>query len=354
MRLGVIPLPGQPPPGRPRGHLRHRHRQDGPGHRAALRADARPQVRDLHGLAAPTAAAPTGTATRSPRASTRSSRSTSTSPAARRGPRRCSRASCCCRSASTTRTWPSAGRVSRLSSADTTDRPPRPTTEAEEADAVDERREAVLADAAAPSSATPSSAPTSAPATTSGSASTATPGATPATVAAQRRWAARFFDFLSAIDWLPSPFGRDMDAQEDLHRRTAHRAKEPAPIVHGLRRRRHPLPGLRPGLQHLRRHCGVTFKADVPDDDLAHRHLDARSSPAPTGTSARPARCSASTSTATRTCVNLYLPDRLRGPPAAQGLPAARPPGEAVAGHRRRRAHARRRRRRATARRSGE
>ncbi len=25
-----------------------------------------------------------------------------------------------------------------------------------------------------------------------------------------------FFDFLSAIDWLPSPFGRDMDSQEDL------------------------------------------------------------------------------------------------------------------------------------------
>ena len=32
MRLGVIPLPGQPPPGRPRRHLRHGHRQDGPVH----------------------------------------------------------------------------------------------------------------------------------------------------------------------------------------------------------------------------------------------------------------------------------------------------------------------------------
>jgi NADH-quinone oxidoreductase subunit C len=28
--------------------------------------------------------------------------------------------------------------------------------------------------------------------------------------------ACRFFDFLSAIDWLPSPFGRDMNSQEDL------------------------------------------------------------------------------------------------------------------------------------------
>ncbi len=27
---------------------------------------------------------------------------------------------------------------------------------------------------------------------------------------------ATFFDFLSAIDWMPSPFGRDMDSQEDL------------------------------------------------------------------------------------------------------------------------------------------
>jgi NADH-quinone oxidoreductase subunit C len=26
----------------------------------------------------------------------------------------------------------------------------------------------------------------------------------------------RFFEFLSAIDWMPSPFGRDMDSQEDL------------------------------------------------------------------------------------------------------------------------------------------
>ena len=38
--------------------------------------------------------------------------------------------------------------------------------------------------------------------------------------------------------------------------------------------------------------------------------------------------------------------ERLRGLPAAQGLPAARPACQAVAGHRRRRAHARRRRRR--------
>ena len=42
----------------------------------------------------------------------------------------------------------------------------------------------------------------------------------------------RFFDFLSAIDWLPSPFGRDMDAQEDLVV-AGTPAKEPEAIVQG-------------------------------------------------------------------------------------------------------------------------
>lgn len=33
---------------------------------------------------------------------------------------------------------------------------------------------------------------------------------------ARDRLGCTYFDFLSAIDWMPSPFGRDMDAQEDL------------------------------------------------------------------------------------------------------------------------------------------
>lgn len=33
---------------------------------------------------------------------------------------------------------------------------------------------------------------------------------------ARDRLGCTYFDFLSAIDWLPSPYGRDMDAQEDL------------------------------------------------------------------------------------------------------------------------------------------
>jgi NADH-quinone oxidoreductase subunit C len=33
---------------------------------------------------------------------------------------------------------------------------------------------------------------------------------------ARDRLSCTYFDFLSVIDWLPSPFGRDMDAQEDI------------------------------------------------------------------------------------------------------------------------------------------
>ncbi len=63
--------------------------------------------------------------------------------------------------------------------------------------------------------ATPSRAATSSPGRTSGSASSRpTPGAPPPTSPATA-WAAKYFGFLSAIDWMPSPFGRSMDAEVD-------------------------------------------------------------------------------------------------------------------------------------------
>lgn len=76
----------------------------------------------------------------------------------------------------------------------------------------------------------------------------------------------RFFDFLSAIDWLPSPFGRDMDAQEDV---VVHgtEAKAPVPMTTGYA-------GGDTRFQLLarvydtRHAIGVIFKADLPDDDL--------------------------------------------------------------------------------------
>jgi len=77
----------------------------------------------------------------------------------------------------------------------------------------------------------------------------------------------RFFDFLSVIDWLPSPFGRDMDAQQDLEV-SGVIAKEPAPIVQGYA-------GGDTRFQVFARlysiadGMGITFKADVPDEDLS-------------------------------------------------------------------------------------
>lgn len=76
-----------------------------------------------------------------------------------------------------------------------------------------------------------------------------------------------FFDYVSAIDWLPSPFGRDMDAQEDLVVSGAE-PKEPAPIVQGYA-------GGETRFQVIARvyniatATGIHFKADVPDDDLS-------------------------------------------------------------------------------------
>ena len=76
----------------------------------------------------------------------------------------------------------------------------------------------------------------------------------------------RFFDFLSAIDWMPSPFGRDMDSQEDV---VVHGAeeKEPTPTTTGY--------GggdtrfqLLARLYDTSRSRGVIFKADLPDEDL--------------------------------------------------------------------------------------
>ncbi len=77
----------------------------------------------------------------------------------------------------------------------------------------------------------------------------------------------RFFEFLSAIDWMPSPFGRDMDSQEDLE---VHGATEKAPdeqltgYAGGdtrfqlLARLHNPVEGI-----------GLVLKADLGDDPTA-------------------------------------------------------------------------------------
>lgn len=84
---------------------------------------------------------------------------------------------------------------------------------------------------------------------------------------AQQRLRMDFFDFLSGIDWRPSPYGRDMDSQEDI-------------VVHGTEPKEPPAmaTGYAGGdtrFQVFARvfstasHEGVTLKADLPDDDLS-------------------------------------------------------------------------------------
>jgi NADH-quinone oxidoreductase subunit C len=75
-----------------------------------------------------------------------------------------------------------------------------------------------------------------------------------------------YFEFLSAIDWMPSPFGRDMDAQEDLVVSGA-TPKEQAPIEQGYA-------GGTTRFQVIARlydistATGIHLKVDLPDDDL--------------------------------------------------------------------------------------
>ncbi len=84
-----------------------------------------------------------------------------------------------------------------------------------------------------------------------------------AATAIRDRLGCRFFDWLSAIDWLPSPYGRDMDAQEDNPRP---RAAEPMEQGYAGGETRFQML-LR--LYSMEHHLGLTIKADLPDDDLS-------------------------------------------------------------------------------------
>jgi NADH-quinone oxidoreductase subunit C len=95
---------------------------------------------------------------------------------------------------------------------------------------------------------------------------------------AKGRLGMRFFDFLSAIDWMDSPFARDMEAIEDLmagddagpaaDAGDSSGGDTPAGITTGYA-------GGDTRFQLLARvydpdaHIGVTFKCDLPDDDLS-------------------------------------------------------------------------------------
>ena len=164
--------------------------------------------------------------------------------------------------------------------------------------------------------------------------------------AAKLRLGCTFFDFLSAIDWMPSPWGRYEDAASTSACRTFD--ADAARSRPALRRRRHPLPdALPPGQRAPQRRPAPRRR---PQGRPARRR-PAHRQPGPAlrrGQLAR-ARVLGDVRHHLRRPPRPAPPvpaRRVRGPPAAQGLPAARPAGEAVAGHRRRRAHARRARRR--------
>jgi NADH-quinone oxidoreductase subunit C len=88
---------------------------------------------------------------------------------------------------------------------------------------------------------------------------------------ARRRLGCTYFSFLSGLDWLPSPFGRDMDSQEDIVTKGTE-AKELPAMASGYA-------GGDTRFQVFSRvnspteAFGVTFKADLPDDDLSVRSL---------------------------------------------------------------------------------
>jgi NADH-quinone oxidoreductase subunit C len=75
-----------------------------------------------------------------------------------------------------------------------------------------------------------------------------------------------YFTFLSAIDWMPSPYGRSMDSEVDVLLE-AQPGKEPEPMEQGVA-------GGDTRFQvfarvySVDRHLGITLKTDVPDDDL--------------------------------------------------------------------------------------
>ena len=76
-----------------------------------------------------------------------------------------------------------------------------------------------------------------------------------------------WFDFLSAIDWMPSPFGRSMDAEVDnvVHGTVVKAAPEMATGNAGGDTRFQ----LLARVYNIAEHWGITVKADLPDDDLA-------------------------------------------------------------------------------------
>lgn len=87
---------------------------------------------------------------------------------------------------------------------------------------------------------------------------------------ARNRLGARYFGFLSAIDWMPSPFGRSMDSAVDLQLAGEPLTTEPGEMEHGVTggSTRFEVFARVAHIGTPNEMWGVTLKADVPDDTL--------------------------------------------------------------------------------------
>ena len=86
---------------------------------------------------------------------------------------------------------------------------------------------------------------------------------------ARNRLGARYFGFLSVIDWMPSPFGRSMDSEVD-RMLAGESAPEPPAMEQGVTggSTRFQVLARVAHVGHPGDFWGVTLKADVPDDSL--------------------------------------------------------------------------------------
>ena len=83
--------------------------------------------------------------------------------------------------------------------------------------------------------------------------------------AVRDRLGLHYFCFLSIIDWLPSPFGRSMDAEVDKALAGDERTREPEAMAHGITGGDTRFQVFA-RLYSVERLVGLTLKADVPDE----------------------------------------------------------------------------------------
>lgn len=86
---------------------------------------------------------------------------------------------------------------------------------------------------------------------------------------AKQQLGCTFFDFLSALDWMPSPWGRYEDSAIDSGIASIEKPESVETGVTGGDTRFQ----LLCRLANVQRHHAVIFKADLPDDDLRARSL---------------------------------------------------------------------------------